>query len=74
MDKGIIVVDMPKDCLHCKFRSVIHADGNAYQHCGLDTNGYKRETFFTAEDLVDGFTSKHCPILPPLGPWEEFND
>lgn len=64
MAKGIIVVDMPADCLHCKFRYVICADGERFQHCSLDTYGYKRETFFKKEDLEEGFKSDWCPIKP----------
>lgn len=64
MTKGIIVVDMPKDCLHCELRSVIYVDGRGYQHCGLDKDGYACERFFKEEDLVDGFVSEWCPIKP----------
>lgn len=64
MTKGIIVVDMPKDCLHCELRSVIYVDDRGYQHCGLDKDGYACERFFKEEDLVDGFVSEWCPIKP----------
>lgn len=62
MAKAILVIDMPKDCLHCQLRKVIHIDGKYYQHCGLDTNGYCLETFFKENDLKDGFKSEHCPL------------
>jgi hypothetical protein len=62
MSKTILVMDMPKDCLHCQLRKVIHIDGKYYQHCGLDTNGYCLETFFKENDLKDGFKSEHCPL------------
>lgn len=62
MGKAFLVMDMPKDCLHCKLRKVLHIGGKAYQHCGLDTNGYCLESFFTEDDLKDGFKSEHCPL------------
>ena len=63
MSKAVLVMDMPKDCLHCKLRKVLYIDGKAYQHCGLDTNGYCLESFFKEDDLKDGFKSEHCPLL-----------
>ena len=62
MSKAVLVMDMPKDCLHCKLRKVLHIGGKAYQHCGLDTNGYWLESFFKEDDLIDGFKSEHCPL------------
>lgn len=62
MSKAVLVMDMPKDCLHCKLRKVLHIGGKAYQHCGLDTNGYCLESFFKEDDLIDGFKSEHCPL------------
>ena len=62
MSKAVLVMDMPKDCLHCKLRKVLHIGRKAYQHCGLDTNGYCLESFFKKDDLKDGFKSKHCPL------------
>ena len=62
MSKAILVMDMPKDCLHCKLRKVIHINERHYQNCGLDTNGYCLETFFKEDDLKDGFKSEHCPL------------
>ena len=64
MSKCVLVMDMPKDCLHCKLRKVLHIGGKAYQHCGLDTNGYCLESFFKEDDLKDGFRSGHCPLKP----------
>lgn len=62
MSKAVLVIDMPKDCLHCKLRKVLHIGRKAYQHCGLDTNGYCLESFFKEDDLKDGFKSEHCPL------------
>lgn len=62
MSKAVLVMDMPKDCLHCKLRKVLHIGGKEYQHCGLDTNGYCLESFFKEDDLKDGFKSEHCPL------------
>ena len=62
MSKAVLVMDMPKDCLHCKLRKVLHIGGKTYQHCGLDTNGYCLESFFKEDDLIDGFKSEHCPL------------
>ena len=62
MSKAILVMDMPKDCLHCKLRKVLHIGDKYYQHCGLDTNGYCLESFFKEDDLKDGFKSEHCPL------------
>ena len=62
MSKAILVMDMPKDCLHCGLRKVIHINEKYYQHCGLDTNGYCLESFFKEDDLKDGFKSEHCPL------------
>lgn len=62
MSKAVLVMDMPKDCLHCNLRKVIHTNEKKYQHCGLDTNGYCLESFFKENDLVEGFKSEHCPL------------
>ena len=62
MSKCVLVMDMPKDCLHCKLRKVLHIGEKAYQHCGLDANGYCLESFFKQDDLKDGFKSEHCPL------------
>lgn len=62
MSKAVLVMDMPKDCLHCKLRKAIHINEKCYQHCGLDTNGYCLESFFKEDDLKDGFKSEHCPL------------
>ena len=62
MSKCVLVMDMPKDCLHCKLRKVLHIRDKYYQHCGLDTNGYCLESFFKEDDLKDGFKSEHCPL------------
>lgn len=45
MSKVMLVMDEPKDCLHCKFRMCIHIRERCYQHCGLDTDGYCLESF-----------------------------
>ena len=66
MGKAILVMDMPKDCLHCKLRMCIENHGKYYQHCGLDTDGYCLESFFRSENLKDGFRSEHCPLKPML--------
>lgn len=62
MSKAVLILDMPKDCLHCKLRKVLHINGKYYQHCGLDTNGYCLESFFKENDLKEGFKSEHCPL------------
>ena len=64
MAKAVLVMDMPKDCLHCKLRMCIENRGKYYQHCGLDTDGYCLESFFRSENLKDGFRSEHCPLKP----------
>ena len=64
MAKAVLVMDMPKDCLHCKLRMCIENHGKYYQHCGLDTDGYCLESFFRSENLKDGFRSEHCPLKP----------
>lgn len=64
MAKAILVMDMPKDCLHCKLRMCIHNRDKYYQHCGLDTDGYGLESFFKSEDLKEGFISERCPLKP----------
>lgn len=64
MAKVVLVMDMPKDCLHCKLRMCIHNRDKYYQHCGLDTDGYCLESFFKSEDLKDGFRSEKCPLKP----------
>lgn len=64
MAKVMLIMDEPKDCLHCKLRMCIHIGEKFYQHCGFDTSGYCRETYFKEEDLKDGFISKYCPLRP----------
>ena len=64
MAKAILVMDMPKDCLHCELRMCIENHGKYYQHCGLDKDGYCLESFFKSEDLTDGFISERCPLKP----------
>ncbi len=64
MVKAVLVMDMPKDCLHCKLRMCIHNRDKYYQHCGLDTDGYCLESFFKSEDLKEGFISEQCPLKP----------
>lgn len=71
MSEAVLVMDMPKDCLHCKLRKVLHIGGKAYQHCGLDTNGYCLESFFKEDDLKDGFKSEHCPLRELPNPKEK---
>lgn len=71
MSKAVLVMDMPKDCLHCRLRKVLHIDGKYYQHCGLDTNGYCLESFFKENDLKDGFKSGHCPLRELPNPKEK---
>lgn len=64
-DKALLVMDMPKDCLHCKMRHVIYCEsGKGYQQCGLNTDGYALESFFKEDDLKDGWISPKCPLKP----------
>lgn len=63
MSKSIYVIDTPKDCLHCKMRHVIYADSEHYQQCGLNTDGYKLESFFKEEDLKENWISPKCPLI-----------
>lgn len=62
--KGILVIDMPKDCLHCRLRTVIHVSDHFYQMCRLQDAGYLAEPYFKEQDLVDGFKYKYCPLRP----------
>lgn len=64
-DKALFVMDIPKDCLHCKMRHVIYCEsGKGYQQCGLNRDGYKLESFFKEDDLKDGWISPRCPLKP----------
>lgn len=61
--KSVFVMDTPKGCLHCKLRFVIHEESKSYQQCGLNTDGYKLESFFRTVDLKEGWTSPKCPLI-----------
>ena len=65
MSQSVFVMETPKDCLHCKMRSVIYGTGSdrGYQHCHFDTNGYRLESFFKGEELKDGWISPKCPLV-----------
>ena len=56
-------METPKDCLHCKLRHVIYDENKGYQQCGLNTDGYKLESFFRTIDLRPGWISPKCPLI-----------
>lgn len=60
----VLVMEKPKDCLHCRKRRVIHDNGKHYQVCDLCEDAYLHQSWFADEDLVDGFISKYCPLRP----------
>lgn len=65
-DYGKMVVikdfEMPKSCLMCTKRKCLHIDGKAYQMCGLNEDGYLRESWFDSENIPKDCRSEHCPL------------
>lgn len=59
----LIDMDMPKSCLHCPKRKVIHRYGQSYQMCGLNEDGYLSESWFTEDDLTEDFKARQCPLI-----------
>ena len=69
--------EMPKSCLRCRKRKVLHIDGKHYQLCGLCEDGYLTESWFKDEDLTEDFISPNCPleeIKPKTGHWIKSRD
>lgn len=73
---GVIVtgMDMPKSCLECRKRKVLHIDGKAYQLCGLNEDGYLAESWFKAEDLTKTFKAPQCPLISVEGLIEKIRE
>jgi hypothetical protein len=63
MSKSAFIIDTPKDCLSCEMRKVLHIDNRYYQMCSLCKDRYCLESFFTEDDLVEGFKSEKCPLI-----------
>lgn len=54
--------EMPESCLMCRKRKCLHIDGKAYQMCGLNEDGYLRESWFNSENIPKDYRSEHCPL------------
>ena len=54
--------EMPKSCLMCRKRKCLHIDGKAYQMCGLNEDGYLRESWFNSENIPKDCRSEQCPL------------
>lgn len=54
--------EMPKSCLMCTKRKCLHIDGKAYQMCGLNEDGYLRESWFNSENIPIDCRSEYCPL------------
>ena len=54
--------EMPESCLMCRKRKCLHIDGKAYQMCGLNEDGYLRESWFNSENIPIDCRSEYCPL------------